>query len=40
MQGFRRFFNRVELKVPEVEWKDVPEAPQEWATLTRLMPCG
>jgi len=40
MQGFRRFFNRVELKVPEVEWKDGPEAPQELATLTRLMPCG
>lgn len=39
LNSFRRFFNRVEVKVPDVEWAHPPDLPQEWATLTRMMPC-
>jgi hypothetical protein len=38
--SFRRFFNRVEIKVPDLEWAHLPDLPQEWATLTRMMPCA
>ena len=40
MQSFNRFFERVEVKAPEVEWERVPSHPQHASTLTRMLPCA
>jgi hypothetical protein len=40
VQRFGRFFERVLVKKPSVEWAEEPQAAQHWNALTNLLPCG
>ena len=39
VQRFGRFFERVVVKKPSVEWAEEPQAAQHWNALANLLPC-
>ena len=39
VQRFGRFFERVMVKKPSVEWAEEPKAAQHWNALANLLPC-